>query len=302
MIKLDKVTKIFGTGSTALSDITLEIEPGEFVFLVGPSGSGKSTLMRMLIRETLPTSGSIQVNNIDLVKLPNNKVPHLRRKIGVIFQDLKLLVDRTIYENIVLPLEMSNVPHKEAHAKVLNILEQVGISEHKDKYPVQLSGGELQRAAIARALIFQPDLLLADEPTGNLDTATSWEIVKLLQDINKSGTTVIMATHNTDIVNSLLKRVIALEKGSLTKDTKEVKPKHKDESTEKEEKVEKEEKTEKDEKKEAKEHTDEKEKTKDVKEKDEKEKKEAEKGEEKEAEKKTESEKESDKKEKENDK
>ena len=143
MIKLDKVTKIFGTGSTALSDITLEIEPGEFVFLVGPSGSGKSTLMRMLIRETLPTSGSIQVNNIDLVKLPNNKVPHLRRKIGVIFQDLKLLVDRTIYENIVLPLEMSNVPHKEAHAKVLNILEQVGISEHKDKYPVQLSGGEL---------------------------------------------------------------------------------------------------------------------------------------------------------------
>ena len=302
MIKLDKVTKIFGTGSTALSDITLEIEPGEFVFLVGPSGSGKSTLMRMLIRETLPTSGSIQVNNIDLVKLPNNKVPHLRRKIGVIFQDLKLLVDRTIYENIVLPLEMSNVPHKEAHAKVLNILEQVGISEHKDKYPVQLSGGELQRAAIARALIFQPDLLLADEPTGNLDTATSWEIVKLLQDINKSGTTVIMATHNTDIVNSLLKRVIALEKGALTKDTKEVKPKHKDESTEKEEKVEKEEKTEKDEKKEAKEHTDEKEKTKDVKEKDEKEKKEAEKGEEKEAEKKTESEKESDKKEKENDK
>lgn len=240
MIRLENVTKVFGTGSTALSDISLDIEPGEFVFLVGPSGSGKSTLLRMLNREVLPSSGTIIVNEIDVVRMRNNEVPHLRRKIGVVFQDLKLLMDRTIYENIILPLEMSNAPHDEAHQKVLAILDQVGIAEHKDKFPIQLSGGELQRASIARALIFGPEIILADEPTGNLDTATSWEIVKLLQDINKSGTTIIMATHNTDIVNSLLKRVVTLEKGVMKKDTKEKKEKSdKEEKKEvKEEKVE----------------------------------------------------------------
>lgn len=220
MIILENVTKTYGTGATALDDINLTIEPGEFVFLTGPSGSGKSTLLRMLTREVLPSSGMIKVGEFEVTKLPNSKVPHLRRKIGVVFQDLKLLMDRTIYENIILPLEMSNVHHKDADQRVLKILEEVGIADHKDKYPVQLSGGELQRAAIARALIFNPEILLADEPTGNLDTATSWEIVKLLQDINKAGTTILMATHNTDIVNSLLKRVIALEKGMLAKDSK----------------------------------------------------------------------------------
>lgn len=254
MIKLENITKVFGTGSKALSDVTVHIEPGEFVFLVGPSGSGKSTLLRMLIREVLPSSGAINVNGVDVVKLSGRKVPYLRRRIGVVFQDLKMLTDRTIYENIILPLEMSNTPHKEAHEKALKILEQVGIEEHKDKYPVQLSGGELQRAAIARALIFNPEIILADEPTGNLDTATSWEIVKLLQDINKSGTTIVMATHNTDVINSLGKRVITLEKGEVLKDTKPKTGKESKETDEaKEEKAEKVDKEEEKEKKEEKE-------------------------------------------------
>jgi cell division transport system ATP-binding protein len=218
MIKLDSVTKKFKTGNSALSDVTFSINPGEFVFIVGPSGSGKTTLFRLLIREMLPTSGSITVGNWDLVKLSHKKVPHLRKRIGVVFQDLKLLRDRTIFENILFPLEVGNMHHKEAKKRVEEILEQVGIAEHKDKFPVQLSGGELQRAAIARALAFSPEIILADEPTGNLDITTSWEIVKLLQDINSTGTTVLMATHNTDIINSLLKRVLTLEKGVLIKD------------------------------------------------------------------------------------
>jgi cell division transport system ATP-binding protein len=221
MIRLENVTKTFGTGNSALSDVTFSIGQGEFVFLVGPSGSGKTTLFRLLIREMTPTTGAIHIGEWDLVKLPKNKVSHLRKRIGVVFQDLKLLRDRTIFENIIFPLEVAGIDHKEARTRVESILEQVGIPEHRDKFPVQLSGGELQRAAIARALAFSPEIILADEPTGNLDNATSWEIVKLLQDINQSGTTVLMATHNTDIVNSLLKRVITLEKGTLVKDTSE---------------------------------------------------------------------------------
>jgi cell division transport system ATP-binding protein len=220
MIKLDNVTKKFPTGSTALSDVSFFIEKGEFIFLVGPSGSGKTTLFRLLIREMMPTQGIIHIGDWNLGNLPKQKIPHLRKRIGVIFQDLKLLRERTIYENIIFPLEVANVDSKLARKRVEEILEQVGIVEHKDKFPVQLSGGELQRAAIARALSLSPEIILADEPTGNLDTTTSWEIIKLLQDINKTGTTIIMATHNTDIVNSLLKRVITLEKGKLTKDEK----------------------------------------------------------------------------------
>jgi len=220
MISLNSVSKVYGTGKTALDTIDLHIDKGEFVFLVGTSGSGKTTLLRLLIRDILPSSGSILVNDLDIVKLPNNKISHLRKKIGVVFQDLKLLTDRTIFENIILPLEMTDMDQKTSRDRVNEIMKQVGIEEHVDKFPVQLSGGELQRAAIARALAFSPDILLADEPTGNLDTATSWEIVKLLQDINQAGTTVIMATHNTDIVNSLLKRVISLEKGKMIGDTK----------------------------------------------------------------------------------
>jgi cell division transport system ATP-binding protein len=222
MIKLENVTKVYGTGAVALDDLTLHIDKGEFVFLIGQSGSGKTTLLRMLIREMVPSKGQIIVNDWDITKLPSSKVPQLRRRIGVVFQDLKLLMDRTIFENVILPLEMTKVDHATAVRKVHNVLEQVGILPHKDKFPIQLSGGELQRAAIARALVFSPDILLADEPTGNLDITTSWEIVRLLQDINNSGTTVLMATHNNDIVNSLLKRVISLEKGKLIKDEKRV--------------------------------------------------------------------------------
>lgn len=218
MIQLINVSKVYGTGAAGLSDINLHIEKGEFLFLVGPSGSGKTTLLRLLIRDLLPSEGSIVIGDWDIVKLPNNKVPHLRKRIGVVFQDLKLLTDRTIFENIILPLEMANMEHKEAEQRVQQIMQTVGIAEHQHKFPVQLSGGELQRVAIARALVFSPDILLADEPTGNLDVATSWEIVKLLQEINKAGTTILMATHNADIVNSLLKRVITLEKGKLIAD------------------------------------------------------------------------------------
>lgn len=220
MIKLENVSKIYKTGTAALSDVTFSVEKGEFVFLVGPSGSGKTTLFRLLIRDTLPSKGSIHINEWELTKLPKKKIPHLRKKIGVVFQDLKLLKDRTVFENILFPLEVTNINHKSAKQKVEKILEQVGIIEHRNKFPLQLSGGELQRVAIARALVFSPDIVLADEPTGNLDMTTSWEILKLLQDINRAGTTILMATHNTDIVNSLLKRIITLEKGKIIKDEK----------------------------------------------------------------------------------
>ncbi len=220
MIRLENVTKAYPTGNTALADVTFTIDRGEFVFLVGPSGSGKTTLFRLLIRDTVPTSGAIHIGDWDLVKLPHKKVHHLRKNIGMVFQDLKLLRDRTIFENIMFPLEVGNMDTHDAKKRVEEIIERVGIQEHINKFPIQLSGGELQRAAIARALAFNPEILLADEPTGNLDNATTWEIVKLLQDINDSGTTIIMATHNADIVNSMQKRTLILEKGILTRDDK----------------------------------------------------------------------------------
>lgn len=220
MIKLDKVSKVFGTGTTALSDITLSIEKGEFVFLVGSTGSGKTTLFRLLIKDALPSKGIIIIGEWDILKLPHQKLPDLRKKVGVVFQDLKLLFDRTIFENVVLPLQLMGIKPVDAKKKVEEVLEKVGISVHRDKFPVQLSGGELQRTAIARALILSPEILLADEPTGNLDPSTSNEIMKLLLDINKQGTTVVMATHNAEVVNKLGKRVIALDKGRLTKDEK----------------------------------------------------------------------------------
>lgn len=219
MIRLDKVSKQFRTGVFALSDVSFIIEKGEFVFLVGPTGSGKTTIFRLLTRESLPTAGEIIVDNWDVAKLPGNKVSHLRKKIGVVFQDLKLLMDRTIFENIILPLEVSGIKAIVAKEIAEEIMEKVGIGPHRDKFPIQLSGGELQRAAIARALTLEPDILLADEPTGNLDQATAMEIVKLLLEINKKGTTIIMATHNEDIIKTLSKRIIALDKGKLARDT-----------------------------------------------------------------------------------
>lgn len=231
MIRLQNVTKSYPTGNTALDEVTFSVDRGEFVFLVGPSGSGKTTLFRLLIRDTVPTSGEIHIGDWDLVQLPHKKVHTLRKNIGMVFQDLKLLRDRTIYENIMFPLEVGNMDTKDARKRVDEIIERVGIAEHINKFPIQLSGGELQRAAIARALAFNPEILLADEPTGNLDNTTSWEIVKLLQDINASGTTIIMATHNTDIVNSLKKRVLVLEKGKMRVEGNEQTTDNKEEAT-----------------------------------------------------------------------
>ncbi|MDO8461070.1 MAG: ATP-binding cassette domain-containing protein [bacterium] len=220
MIKLDKVSKTFLTGSIAISDVTLSVDKGEFVFLIGETGSGKTTLFRLLIREFLPSKGSIIVADFDVVKLPGHKIPNLRKKVGVIFQDLKLLLDRTIFENIVLPLEVVGMSAKDAIKRVEEVMEDVEISEHRDKFPIQLSGGELQRVAIARSLVLSPEILLADEPTGNLDPTTSKDIVKLLQAINKKGTTIIMATHNADIVNYYPTRVVTMSKGKVARDQK----------------------------------------------------------------------------------
>lgn len=220
MIRLENVTKTFGTGVSGLEDITFAIERGEFVSIVGPTGAGKSTLFSLLIRETLPTSGSIIVGDFDIVKLPGYKIPHLRKKMGVVFQDLKLLSDRTIFENIALPLQVAGLNASDSKKKVEDLMEQVQISMHRDKFPIQLSGGELQRAAIARALVLSPDILLADEPTGNLDPKTSKEIISILNEVNKNGTTILMATHNAEIVNTIHKRVLALEKGKLVRDDK----------------------------------------------------------------------------------
>lgn len=220
MIRLDKVSKVFGTGTVGLSDITVAVDKGEFVFLVGPTGSGKTTLFRLIIRDTLPSKGTILIGELDIVKLPKYKIPHLRKRVGVVFQNLKLLFDRTVFENIVLPLELVGVKMVEAKKRVEEITSQVGIAEHVNKFPIQLSGGELQRVAIARALVLSPDILLADEPTGNLDPVTGKEIVKLLLEINKKGTTIIIATHNEEVVNSLTKRVIALDKGRVIRDEK----------------------------------------------------------------------------------
>lgn len=220
MIRLSNVSKVFGTGVAGLSDISLQVEAGEFVFLVGQTGSGKTTLLRLLVREVLPTTGEIVVGEYDLQKLPSGKIPDLRKKIGMVFQDLKLLTDRTIIENILLPMEVAGMQTEEALKRATELLEKVGLAEHREKFPIQLSGGELQRVAIARALTLAPDILLADEPTGNLDPETAQGIVTLLDAINKAGTTVIMATHNLDIVGKMNKRVVGLEKGRVVKDNK----------------------------------------------------------------------------------
>lgn len=218
MINFQKVSKKFGTGSTVLSEISLQIDKDEFVFLVGPTGSGKTTIFRLITGEILPTEGNVVVSDWNVVKLPKGKIPDLRKKVGVVFQDLKLINDRTVFENILLPLEIGNKEERQARKRADEVLEQVGLSNHKNKFPVQLSGGELQRVAIARALALSPQILLADEPTGNLDPATAFDIVNKLLEINKKGTTVIMATHNFDIVKNIQKRVIALDKGRVVRD------------------------------------------------------------------------------------
>ena len=220
MIELKDVTKEYSKGIAALNGVSLKIEQGEFVFIVGDSGSGKSTLIRLLLKELEPTTGTITVMNRDLAKLKHKAIPYYRRKIGVVFQDFRLLKDRNVYENIAFTLRVTETPTRVLKKKVPAALSLVGLAQKYKSYPKELSGGEQQRVAIARAIINEPAILLADEPTGNLDPANSWEIMKLLDEANKRGTTVIVVTHNLEIVNAMKKRVITMKKGSVVSDTK----------------------------------------------------------------------------------
>lgn len=220
MITISNVSKKFPDGTVALDDINLEISDGEFVFLVGPSGSGKTTILRLLLQSLKPTFGKITIDEHDLIKISGEKMAQLRRKIGVVFQDLKLLYDRSVLENVELSLWVLGKAGKEVESEAKEKLELVGLDKKAEFFPSQLSGGELQRAAIARALAGEPKYLFADEPTGNIDDENAWKIVKILDKINQSGTTVIMATHNGEIVNSQNKRVVRLEKGKIISDKK----------------------------------------------------------------------------------
>lgn len=220
MIQLFNVSKTYKGEVTveALKNINLHIKRGEFVFLVGPSGAGKSTLTRLLIREELPTEGQIMVNGKSLLRLRTREIPYYRRKIGFIFQDFRLLMDRTVYENVAFAMEAMEFPKPEVKEKVPAVLEMVGLQDKLNAYPHQLSGGQQQRICIARAIVNNPLLVIADEPTGNLDPDTSWEVMSILQAINKRGTTVISATHDREMVNRLQKRVIALFGGRIVRD------------------------------------------------------------------------------------
>ena len=218
LIKMKGVNKQYKNGVTAIYDMDLTIEKGDFVFLIGSTGCGKSTLIKMLYREEKPTSGKIIVGGIDVAKLRNGKVYKLRRKIGVVFQDFKLLTKLTVYENVAFALEVFGLPKNEIHEKVIKVLDLVGLKNKAKHYPTELSGGEQQRVAIARAIVNGPKLLICDEPTGNLDEVTSLEIMKVLEEINKLGTTIIMVTHDTKIVSIMKKRVILLDSGRILKD------------------------------------------------------------------------------------
>ena len=218
MIVLEDVSKSYSTGAPALSGVNLQIKKGEFVFIVGDSGSGKSTLIKLLLRELTPTSGQIYVNGYDVGRLKRRKVPKFRRNIGVVFQDFRLLKDWNVYENVAFAQRIIQVPTREIRKNVPSILSTVGLAGKYKAKPRQLSGGEQQRVALARALVNQPPILLADEPTGNLDPKNSWDIMKLLEEINTTGTTVLVVTHNREIVNAMQKRVITMKKGVIVSD------------------------------------------------------------------------------------
>ncbi|MGI6129625.1 MAG: cell division ATP-binding protein FtsE [bacterium] len=218
MIEFRRVTKIYGRDTEALKNVSLTINKGEFVFLVGPSGAGKSTFVRLLLREELPTEGQIVVDNVDTGRLRPAQIPFLRRRIGMVFQDFRLLPERTVAENVAFALRVVEAPRREIFRRVPQVLHLVGLAHKSRAKPAELSGGEQQRVALARALVNNPPILIADEPTGNLDPDTAWEIMQLLVEINQRGTTVLVATHAHDIVNRLRRRVVALEAGRLIRD------------------------------------------------------------------------------------
>jgi len=219
MILMDRVTKIYpGDKVPVLSSVSLHVEPREFMFLVGKSGAGKSTLIKMLTREEIPTQGKIVVGGIDYDDLRRRHIPHLRQRLGVVYQDFKLLPHRTVYENVAFALEIAGVSGREIRRTVPKVLELVGLQDKGHKYPDQLSGGEIQRTAIARSMARQPKILIADEPTGNLDPENSWGIVRLLEQINEYGTTILVTTHDEKIVNRMRKRVVTLKDGRIVED------------------------------------------------------------------------------------
>ena len=221
LIRLEDVSKRYPNGTAALQDVDLSIDAGEFAFLVGSSGAGKSTLIRLLIREELPTTGRVLVDDKDVARLRRSQIPYLRRLVGVVFQDFKLLSTKTVAENIAFALLVTGHEGQVVREETERVLALVGLSQRRSHFPRELSGGEQQRVAIARALVNRPRVLIADEPTGNLDPVTSWEIIQLLIQINVLGTTVLMATHNQEIVNAMRRRVLALEDGKLVRDEPE---------------------------------------------------------------------------------
>ncbi|HAF17488.1 MAG: cell division ATP-binding protein FtsE [Thermacetogeniaceae bacterium] len=218
MISFFNVSKVYPNGVKALQGVSLQIEKGEFVFIVGPSGAGKSTLIKLIFREELPTKGQIYISGRSILRMKRRDVPHLRRQIGMVFQDFRLLPDRTIYENVAFAMQVVGARRSEIKKRVPEVLKMVGLGKRMDNYPPQLSGGEQQRTAIARALVNKPSTIIADEPTGNLDIDTSWEIMECFQEINDQGTTIIIATHAKEIVDSMRQRVIALESGKIVRD------------------------------------------------------------------------------------
>lgn len=220
MIEFKNISKIYGNNVKALSDVNIEINAGEFVFLVGPSGSGKSTFIKMILKEIEPTNGKISISDKDLSSITRKQIPYYRRKIGMVFQDFRLIPNLNVYENVAFAMRVVEASPREIRRRVPMVLSLVGLSHKYKMFPNQLSGGEQQRVSLARALVNNPSVLIADEPTGNLDPETAREIMELLDDINKSGTTVLMATHAKDIVDYMKKRVIAIDRGEIVRDEK----------------------------------------------------------------------------------
>ena len=218
MIHMKNVTKVYENGAVALNNINVDIRKGEFVFLVGSSGAGKSTFIKMLFREVLPSSGILTVNGRDVIRMANKEVPYLRRSLGVIFQDYRLLPEKTVYENISFAMQVIEAPRRLMQRSVNSVLDIVGLRDKYKCFPHQLSGGEQQRVAIARAIVNNPAIVIADEPTGNLDPETSWGIMDIVQRINAAGTTIVMATHDKTIVDAMQRRVIAIEDGQIVRD------------------------------------------------------------------------------------